>query len=119
MTNEKFSLDGRAFSLLSNSADGEVSSDVIFKYRQNDNLITGDYHGGTIAHGDIVARFTSNTRLAMLYQCITNDGELKAGEANAEVSRLNDGLLRLELQWKWLTGGLQQGFSEYIEILKK
>tara|TARA_B110000902_G_C13812364_1_gene400359 strand:+ start:118 stop:483 length:366 start_codon:yes stop_codon:yes gene_type:complete len=119
MTKGICSLDGRTFALLSNSAAGEVSSDVIFKYQQTDDLINGVYRGDTIAYGHIVARFTSNTQLAMLYHCVTNSGQLKAGEADAEVSVSDDGRVRLELQWKWLTGAREHGVSDYIEIPTK
>lgn len=52
----------------------------------------------------------------MLYQCITTDNELKAGQALADISLTETGKIKLQLDWRWLGSGNQTGISQYIEI---
>jgi len=52
----------------------------------------------------------------MLYQCMTNDNQLKAGKAIADISITTDRKIKLRLDWEWLTNGKEVGKSEYIEI---
>ncbi|MGK0365722.1 MAG: hypothetical protein ACI85O_002790 [Saprospiraceae bacterium] len=51
----------------------------------------------------------------MLYQCLTTEGELKAGKAIADISSVN-GKLHLKLNWEWLNAEKKKGTSEYIEV---
>ena len=110
----EFNFNNKTFSLLENSENGKVSSETIFKYKQEDNLVTADYYGGTIKYGKIIANLSNNT-LDMLYQCITTDNELKAGKAIAKISLTNDEKIKLTLNWKWLEDKNESGISEYIE----
>ncbi|MDG1190914.1 MAG: hypothetical protein P8N15_02495 [Flavobacteriaceae bacterium] len=52
----------------------------------------------------------------MLYQCVTDEGQLKAGKALATVSFTESQKIRLKLNWEWITGEISRGNSEYIEI---
>ena len=113
---EKVNFDGKRFGLLSNSKDGEVSTETTFEYKQNDGLVTAEYSGGKILHGRIIARQIANGNLKMVYNCLTADGELKSGKADAEVSIDNTGKVRLDLQWQWLDGDGETGRSTYLEI---
>ena len=112
---EKVNFDGKKFGLLENSENGEVSSETIFEYSQNGDLVTAEYSGGSIRHGRIVAEQTENGDLEMVYNCLTNDGELKAGRADASVSFQN-GRVRLDLNWEWIGRDQSSGTSTYIEI---
>ena len=110
----EFNFNNKTFSLLENSKNGKVNSETIFKYKQEGNLVTADYYGGTIKYGKIIANL-SNKTLNMLYQCITTENELKAGKAIAEISLTNDKKIKLKLNWKWLDKVNDSGISEYIE----
>ena len=81
----EFNFNNKIFYLLENSESGKVNSDTVFKYQQKDNVITADYYGGTIKYGKIIATLENN-QLNMLYQCVTDEGQLKAGKALATVS---------------------------------
>ncbi len=113
---EKIDLTGKTFGLLTNSENGEVSTDTLFYYKQNDNLVTAEYHGGTIKYGKIIAKQNENNTLEMLYQCLTTDGELKAGSAYAKVSKNKEGKIQLDLNWQWLNGDKSSGTSIYLEV---
>ncbi len=106
--------NNKTFSLLKNSELGEVSDDTIFKYQQSDDLVTADYFGGTVRYGKIIARLDGDF-LHMLYQCLTTEGELKAGMATAKITKTKDDKLQLHLDWHWMQAGTEKGISKYVE----
>lgn len=110
----EFNFNNKTFSLIENSENGKVNSETVFKYKQEGNLVTADYYGGSIKYGKIIAQLSNNT-LHMLYQCITTENELKAGKAVAEISLTKDKKMKLKLNWEWLGENNESGISEYIE----
>ncbi|MBL0084531.1 MAG: hypothetical protein IPP37_19790 [Saprospiraceae bacterium] len=74
-----------------------------FEYKQNGNLVTAEYYGGTIKYGKIIADLIDD-ELNMLYQCLTTDNQLKAGKGIAKVSLTDEGKIKLKLNWEWLPG---------------
>jgi len=104
----------KTFSLVENSEHGSATSKTIFKFQQEDNLVTADYSGGGIKYGKIVSRLENET-LQMLYQCLTEEGILKAGKATAKVGFIEKNKIKLSLDWEWLGETKQKGTSEYIE----
>lgn len=111
---KSINFDNKTFLLLENSSEGRVNSNTIFKYEQTGNLVTADYKGGAIVYGKIIAKLVDD-RLEMLYQCLTIDDELKAGKAIAKISLLDNGKIKLSLNWKWLGEQEGSGTSEYLE----
>jgi hypothetical protein len=111
----KFDFNNKRFALIQNSESGQVNSDTVFEYKQQDNLVTADYYGGTVKYGKIIADLKEN-ELNMLYQCLTIDNQLKAGKAIAKISMTDEGKIKLNLNWEWLTNGNENGISEYIEV---
>ncbi|MEP3208915.1 MAG: hypothetical protein ABJN95_06990 [Maribacter sp.] len=110
----KFNFNNKLFSLVENSEKGSATAKTIFEYKQEESLVTADYHGGGIKYGKIIA-ILENDVLHMRYQCVTDDGELKAGKAIAQVSLTTHDKLRLKLNWEWFGKGHEKGVSEYIE----
>lgn len=106
--------NNKRFSLVENSENGKVNSDTIFEYQQSGNLVTADYHGGSVVYGKIIA-IHKDDFLDMRYQCLTVNQELKVGKAIAKISQLDNGKLKLSLDWEWLDSNNQGGTSEYIE----
>ena len=112
---KKINFNNKTFSLVDNSEQGTVNSDTIFKYKQNGNLVTADYFGGSVNYGKIIA-IHRNDHLEMLYQCLTITNKLKAGKAIALISVSENGKIKLNLNWEWLGEEKGTGASEYIEI---
>ncbi|MGL4630900.1 MAG: n-acetylglutamate synthase [Leadbetterella sp.] len=110
-----YKFHNKKFELVQNSETGQVNSDTVFEYKQEDNLVTADYYGGSIKYGKIIADLKGD-ELDMLYQCMTIDNQLKAGKAIAKISLTENGKINLRLNWQWLTNGNENGVSEYIEI---
>jgi hypothetical protein len=110
-----FNFNNKKFRLIENSENGKVNADTIFEYKQDGNLVTADYYGGTIRYGKIIAVLQED-KLNMLYQCMTTDNELKAGKAIAQISLTDNRKMKLKLDWEWLTDGEDKGISEYLEV---
>ena len=64
--------NNKRFILIDNSENGKVNLDTIFEYKQDCNLVTADYYGGSVKYGKIIAHI-QNDKLEMLYQCLTID----------------------------------------------
>ena len=96
--------------------DGLSSNETIFHYFQNGNTITGNYKGGAIAEGLLLGKRIQDSKIELLYQCLTVEGELKAGESKGTISKTQEGRLKLEFDWNWLNGDLSGVKSEYTEI---
>ncbi|WP_406682825.1 hypothetical protein N1F78_08985 [Seonamhaeicola sp. MEBiC1930] len=111
---QEFNFNNKTFSLVENSAKGQVNTDTSFKYKQDGNLVTADYYGGSVRYGKIIGHLKKD-KLIMLYQCITNKDELKAGKATATISLNKENKIRLTLNWEWLNNNKETGVSEYIE----
>ena len=110
----EFDFNNKTFLLVKNTNNGHVNSETVFKYKQDGNLVTADYFGGSIKYGKIIADLQGD-KLNMLYQCLTTDNELKAGKAIAIITLTEQGKIKLSLNWQWLTNEKERGQSEYIE----
>src|SRR5215203_6648854 len=105
---DKIYFNNKKFVLIQNSDNGQVNSDTVFEYKQDGNLVTADYYGGSIKYGKIVAKL-SGEQLEMLYQCLTTDNQLKAGKAIAQITLTENNKIKLSLEWEWLTSSLEKG----------
>ena len=66
----KHSLDGKTFQSIENSENGEVSSETIFHYHQNNEIVSADYKGGNILKGHLLGKMFANGNLEFTYQHI-------------------------------------------------
>ncbi|WP_298759439.1 hypothetical protein [uncultured Psychroserpens sp.] len=108
-------LNDKKFVTIENKS-GLSSNKTIFHYFQNENIITGTYKGGAISEGFIVGKQIETSKIELLFQCLTKEGELKVGESKGTISKDQNGKLELRFDWNWLNGDLSGGTSEYIEV---
>ena len=108
-------LDQRKF-VTTDNEHGLSSNETIFHYYQNGDVITGTYKGGAIVEGFIVGKQTGEFTIELLFQCITNERELKVGASKGIISESSSGKLKLNFDWNWLNGDLSGGKSQYMEI---
>ena len=95
---------------------GLSSGETVFHYFQNGTIITGKYQGGAISEGTLIGKLTMEAKIELLYQCLTTEGELKAGQSEGTITKLTNGKLKLNFDWSWLNGNKTGGKSAYIEI---
>ena len=110
-----FTLDKKSFKALKNSS-GLATSETIFSYRQNGNLISGEYKGGEIVFGNIVGKFIPPQTVELLFQCQTKSSELLSGKSEGKIQKNNNGKLNISFDWQWLSGAEGSGKSCYEEI---
>lgn len=112
----RFSLDNRVLVPVLNSDGGLVNDRTRFHFWQDGDALYADYFGGDVREGHIIGRMTGPRTGQMLYHCMTTSRELKAGRAVASFTVSDDGLVGMILDWRWISGGSENGVSHYTEI---
>ncbi len=112
----QFDYNNRRFAGISNSETGEVSSETIFQYRQQGDIVWATYSGGSICFGTLVAKVDSGGCLDMRYQHINQQGELCTGKCTSTPEVLSDGRYRLHESWQWTSGDCSKGNSIVEEL---
>ena len=104
------------FASLTNTPNGEVGGNTRFHYRQVGNVVWGDYSGGNIRMGMLVALVGTDDVLDMRYQHINTRGEIMTGQCRSTPAVLADGRLRLHERWQWTSGDVSSGESVVEQI---
>nr|WP_249342557.1 hypothetical protein [Pseudomonas rustica] len=109
------SLNNRRFSVVEN-ASGLSDARTVFHYEVEGDAVWGTYKGGHIRMGNQVGRITGPDTIELLYQCITTDGEIRAGWSRGTVGVDEVGRTTLNFVWGWLSGANGGGESSYVEV---
>lgn len=112
----RISYDNRRFVSVNNTANGEVTAETIFHYRQEGDLVWATYRGGAIVFGTLIAKVDERDCLEMRYQHLNTAGELMTGRCRSTPEMLPDGRLRLHEAWQWTMGDGSQGESIIEEL---
>lgn len=110
-----FQYDGKTFVPQSNSSNGEVSEGTIFQYRQDGNILTGTYQGGSIQSGVLVGTVNKDGALHFRYHHVSKDGGMRSGSCHSTPKRLDNGKIQLFEKWKWMDGDQSEGESVIVE----
>lgn len=110
------SYDNKRFRAVSNTSNGETSSDTIFHYRQDGNIVTANYSGGKILHGNLIALVDDNGCLNICYHQVNTNGEIMTGKCCSLPEILPNGKIRLHEKWEWTSGDKSKGESIIEEI---
>ena len=106
----------RRFRPVQNSANGEVSEETIFHYKQEDKVLTCTYSGGRIRHGHLIALVDEAGCIDMRYHQVNDHGELMTGTCRSTPEVLPNGRIRLHETWQWTSGDGSSGSSVLEEI---
>lgn len=109
-------LNNRRFAVASNT-QGLSGAGTVFHYRVEDGDITSSYQGGRIRVGSQVGRVTGPDTIELLFQCVTDQGEMLAGWSRGTVGVDGEGRTTLRFEWGWLAGAVGGGESEYLEVV--
>ena len=112
-TQDSFSLEDRFFTVVDNSATGEVSDKTIFSYHQKGNVIWAEYSGGSIVKGFLLGTMDDNHTLHFDYRHINKSGDSKSGSC-VSCPKMENGKLRFYEKWKW--DGGEEGTSVIEEV---
>lgn len=108
--------DNKRFRAISNSPNGEVSSQILFHYQQNGKVLTCAYSGGTIIKGHLIGLVDDLGNIDMRYHQVNAKGYLMTGTCKSEPETFENGKIRLHEKWAWTSGDCSRGESVLEEI---
>lgn len=106
----------KKFRPLSNTDNGETSSETIFHYKQVGNVLTSLYSGGKIVQGHLIGLVDANGSIEMRYHQVNINNELMTGVCNSTPEIMANGKIRLHEVWQWTSGDKSKGNSIIEEI---
>lgn len=108
-------LNGKRF-IAQDNTQGLSNEGTVFAYSQSNKVIVGEYAGGNIVKGNIVGKYLSATTVSFVFQCLTNDGELKSGKSEGELELNSEGRMVINFRWCWLDDVHTWHASSHVEI---
>lgn len=106
----------KRFRVSSVSGNGEVSTELIFHYKQVGNILSCMYKDEGILSGQILGLVDEKGQIDMRYQQVNQKGELMTGKCQTTPEIMENGKIRLHESWQWTSGDLSQGNSILEEI---
>ena len=106
----------KKFRPVSNSENGEVSSEMVFHYQQEGNILTCSYQGKSIKKGQLIGLVDSEGKIDMRYHQINLAGELMTGICHSTPEIMENGKIRLLESWQWTSGDRSKGNSILEEV---
>jgi len=107
--------EGKTFSPVVNTENGEVDDNTIFNYHQDGFVFTADYKGGDVKFGFMVGQVSLNGELNFYYEHINIRNEIRAGKCHS-IPQINaNGKIELHEEWQWLNGDCSTGNSIVLE----
>ncbi|MCH7397797.1 n-acetylglutamate synthase [Belliella sp. DSM 107340] len=106
----------KKFRAISNSPNGEVSSQMIFHYQQHGNVLTCAYSGGEIIKGHLIGLVDDKGNIDMRYHQVNAKGNLMTGTCKSTPELLENGKIRLHEKWAWTSGDCSHGESVLEEV---
>ncbi|MGX1639919.1 MULTISPECIES: DUF3129 domain-containing protein [Sphingobacterium] len=101
----------KSFRTVSNSENGETSSETIFHYKQIGNIVFADYQGGNIKYGHLLGIVSEYGTIEMTYHQVNSSGALMTGKCESIPEILDNGKIRLHENWEWTSGDFSKGKS--------
>ncbi len=108
--------NNKTFVPVSNTENGETSSETVFLYKQVDNILTSEYSGGKIKKGHLIGLVDEFGNIEMRYHQINENGELMTGKCKSKPEILENGKIRLYESWQWTSGDKSKGESVIEEV---
>lgn len=108
--------NNKKFRPVANTKNGETSSETIFHYKQDGNILTSEYSGGQIIRGHLIGLVDTEGRINMRYHQVNSDGKLMTGICSSTPETIDNGKIRLHEEWTWTSGDMSSGQSILEEI---
>ena len=106
----------KKFRAISNTENGEVSGDMVFHYKQSENILTCEYQGGEIVKGHLIGLVDKKGNIDMRYHQVNRKGELLTGICHSKPEMMEKGKIRLIENWQWTSGDKSVGNSVLEEV---
>lgn len=108
--------NNRRFKPIKTSANGEISDETVFEYKQKGNILSSEYVGGEIVKGHLIGKVDDLGNIEMSYHQINQKGELMTGVCFSKPEILDSGKIRLHESWQWTSGDYTKGESVLEEL---
>lgn len=108
--------NNKHFKPVINTENGETSSETIFVYKQEGNVLTAEYKGGKIIRGHLIGLVDEAGHIDMRYHQVNTKGELMTGICHSKPEILENGKIRLHEEWEWTSGDKSKGHSIIEEL---
>lgn len=108
--------NNKVFKPIQNTENGETSSETLFHYKQEGNIISSDYKGGKIIYGHLIGLVNEDGSIEMSYHQINSKKEMMTGKCFSKPEILVNGKIRLHETWEWTSGDFSSGSSVIEEI---
>jgi len=102
---------GRIFRPIQTQGASETTSETIFIYQQDHDLVTATYSGGEIAFGQLIGVIARDGSLDLRYHHRNKSGALMTGKCHTVPEVLPSGKLRLHETWQWMSPCAGKGTS--------
>ncbi len=112
---ERINYNGKIFIPQSNTENGEVDGETIFRYFQENDLFWADYSGGDVLKGHMIGTVDKNGELDFHYQHLNKDRQVRIGQCHSIPCIMDNGKIALQEKWQWLNGDLSSGESVVVE----
>lgn len=97
---KSISLDGIKMHVVSTAEKGEVNTETLFEFTQEDFVVSARYVGGKVRLGYLVGIISEN-ELQFRYAQVDNSGRLDSGYSICDICQKPDGRIQLTEHFKW------------------
>jgi dihydrodipicolinate reductase len=111
-----FNYHNKKFCAVSNTPNSETSAQTIFHYRQEGNIVTAHYAGGSVVAGHLIGIVDEKGVIDMRYHQVNVRGELMTGVCRSVPELMDNGKIRLYETWQWTSGDESKGQSIIQEL---
>ena len=111
-----FQYHNKHFRPVQNTENGETSSETVFHYQQEGNILTSEYKGGKIIKGHLIGIVDEFGNIDMRYHQVNDKNEIMTGICRSVPEILPNGKIRLHETWKWTSGDCSEGRSIIEEL---
>jgi hypothetical protein len=108
--------NNKKFKVISNSENGELSSELVFHYKQDGNVLSCTYTDKDILKGHLLGWVDQGGKIEMNYHQINKAGILMTGQCTSTPELLANGKIRLHESWQWTSGDCTKGNSTLEEV---
>lgn len=108
--------NGKRFTPVSNTKNGEAAGETIFYYHQDGSTVWAEYSGGPVLRGFLVGTVHSGGDIDFAYEHISGESVIRTGRGHSTPELLSDGRVRLHEKWNLTSGDCSSGESTLDEI---
>lgn len=103
--------NNKYFKPITNTENGETSSETVFHYKQTGRILSAEYKGGKILQGHLIGIVDDSGGIEMRYHQVNDKHELTTGICQSKPEILPNGKIRLHETWQWTSGDRSAGNS--------